>query len=150
MNKWIPALLGVGVAGVMGTTLLPEASVAQDAVAQDATTPRAAAVVPTADVEFRSGSIDIDRTRGKEAIVSHTVPFQGRNVLSAEVVMKGFDLHYVGGEHPIRQQAIRFDNVTIQGENVKFDTRAVLRDNSGKMDDPFAGRVDYVVIARVR
>lgn len=146
MNKWIPAAIGLGVSGLVGTAFLPSDSVAQEAVAK----PAAVNDIRTADIEFRSGTVDIDKTSGKEAVVSTPAVFQGRQVLSAEVLLKGFDLHYVSGEHPINQQVIRFENVQIQGETVKFDTRAVLKDNSGKMDDPFAGRVDYVVIARVR
>ena len=92
----------------------------------------------------------IEKTSRKEAVVPTSVAFQGRQVLSAEVVLKGFDLYYTGGEHPIHRQTVRFETVTIQGETVKFDTRAILRDKSGKLDDPYAGQVEYVVIARVR
>lgn len=145
MNKWTATAIGLGISGIVGTALMPA-----DTSAQDVARPAVVGDARTADIEFRSGTIDIDRTVGKEAVLPTAVTFQGRQVLSAEVLLKGFDLHYVGSEHPVHQQVIRFENVQIQGETVKFDTRAVLRDHSGKLDDPYAGRVDYVVIARVR
>ncbi len=144
MNRFIPTL-ALGSAALIGSAFYANSTSAQDARA-----PVVATDARSADVEFRSGTVDIDKTSGKEALVPTTISFQGRQVLSAEVVLKGFDIHYVAGEHPLNQQLIRFETVQLQGETVKFDTRAVLRDNSGKMDDPYSGRVDYVVIARVR
>ena len=104
----------------------------------------------TADTVFVSGSVDFEKTKGTEASKPVNVSFQGRSVLSAEAVLKGYDVQYDDAEHPVHEVKVKLDNVVINGETVKFDAHALIRDNSGNIDDAYTGHVDYVVIARVK
>ena len=105
---------------------------------------------PPVETDFRSGVITIDTTKGTEAVVPTSVNFEGRQVLSAQVLLKGFDVQFDDSDHALHRELVRFENIDIQGSTVKFDTRLLLRDNSGNIDDKYSGRVDYVVIARVK
>ena len=102
------------------------------------------------EIDFRSGTISIGITKGTEAVVPTSVNFANRQVLSAQVLLKGFDIEYIDADHALHREVVRFENIDAQGETVKFDTRVLLRDNSGDIDDKYAGKVDYVVIARLR
>ena len=142
MRKWIPA---AGLSAVAATGLLlvnqPRAVNAQVVAPPPAV---------AADTVFLSGGVDVEYAKGVEAVKPVSVNFPGRQVLGAEVMLKGFDISFIDAEHPVHQQKIKLENVQVSGETVKFDTRVVIRDNSGDIDDKYAGHVDYVVIARVR
>ena len=63
MNKWISTVAGIAALGIVGAAVVPNWTEAQDV---------AAARAPV-DVEFRSGTVVIERTAGKEAVVPTTV-----------------------------------------------------------------------------
>ena len=148
MRKTMNAVVGTG---VVTAAMLLVGSRGNTAVAQPEPPPPPA-VAPSSAIqtEFRSGTVDVPETKGTEATKTVTVSFQGRNVVSAEVLLKGFDVKFVDAEHAFHEQKVRFDNLRINGESVTFDTHLLVRDNTGNMDDPYAGTVDYVVIARTR
>ena len=145
MRKSAPALTiaAVAAAGLLWASH-PKAADAQTAVVP------ATVTVPLTETVFVSGGVDYDKTKGTEASKPVSVSFPGRQVQSAEVVLKGFDVQYLDAEHPVHQVKVKFDNVQSGGEAVKFDAHVLIRDNSGDIDDPYTGHVDYVVIARVK
>ena len=143
----LAAFLGTGILGTSALLI----SAHSRAVAQS-TPPTAIVATPVTLItsDFRSGTIDFDKTTGMVAAKTTTVSFQGRQVISAEVMLKGFDVEFVDAEHPVHREMVKFDNIQLDGENVKFDTHLLIRDNSGNIDDAYDGHVDYVVIARTR
>lgn len=148
MRKWMPAA-GLSAVAATGLLLINSAGAQQ---MSPATPPPVTAPPPAAmaDTTFLAGGVDVEYAKGMEAVKPVTVSFPGRQVLSAEVMLKGFDIAFVDAEHPVHQTKIKLENVQISGETVKFDARMVIRDNSGDIDDKYTGHVDYVVIARVK
>jgi hypothetical protein len=91
-----------------------------------------------------------DPTAGQiQNLTMRTPPFRG-NVVRAQAMLKGFDIRYTNGDHHILREEINL-NVSLDAAHpntVLVQANFLLRDDSGNLDDPFAGRVEAVVIAQ--
>jgi hypothetical protein len=76
------------------------------------------------------------------------VAFKDRRVLSAEAVLKSFNIVYEGptGQHVFQEQIEVSSKIHPNGVHV---SASLLLDGSGNIDHPFEGTVDVVVIADV-
>jgi hypothetical protein len=102
-------------------------------------------------IDFRSARIDFDVTAHKIQEETVTVVF-GSKVKKAAAVLNGFKVFYDNGDHPTRQHLVDLKKVVkadIIGNSVEVTGYLLLRDNTGEIDDPFGGRIDFTVIADV-
>lgn len=97
-------------------------------------------------LEFRQRTINFDQTANQKQTEPSSVNFS-RNVRTAECVLKGYNIKYVSGEHPLHELEIDIDNVAINGTQVTFSVDFGLRDASGFFDDNYKGWVQVIVIA---
>jgi hypothetical protein len=95
-------------------------------------------------------TFNFDPTSGQvQALTIRTPPFRG-NVVRAQAMLKGFDIRYTNGDHHVLREEIDLD-VSLDPAHpntVLVQANFLLRDSSGNIDDPFAGRVEAVVIAQ--
>jgi len=68
-------------------------------------------------------------------------------ITAADIAIKGFDIFFANGNHPVLQQAIQLTSLGISGLTVNFAVQFALRDSSGVFNDPFGGSVTVLVIA---
>jgi hypothetical protein len=98
-------------------------------------------------VEFYDDTLGFQKTTGTEAHASFDHAFSTR-VKSARAVMRGFHIKFDNNEHPLLEHTAKLQ-VSINGNVVTINGTLMWRDNSGNIDDPFEGEVDYTIIAEV-
>ena len=99
-------------------------------------------------VDFRVGSVRFDPATGGPRQQTVTVVF-GSTVVRGDAALKGFDVQFNNGEHPVLREEIHLAGVTIQGATVQVPVDLAFRDNSGFFDDPYSATIDVLVIAEV-
>lgn len=101
-------------------------------------------------LEFIQKDANFDLTPGeKQRLENLSVTFS-RPVRTAECSIKGFNIRYGSGDHPLRELEIDIDGPRINPNNraeVKFDVDFGLRDSTGYYDDAYKGWVQVLVIA---
>lgn len=76
-----------------------------------------------------------------------TVPLG--DVQQAEAAIQSFELGFENGEHPIWKEYVDVTATRTGDGKVQVDLRALIRDHSGNIDDPFSGEVEVLVVAKV-
>jgi hypothetical protein len=99
-------------------------------------------------IDFRRATINFDPTSGQEQIETKAVTF-GSRVLRADVALNGFDIRYTNGDHHIRQEKVDASIASIDDRTVTARVNYLLRDDSGNIDDTYAGTVQVLVMAEV-
>jgi hypothetical protein len=97
-------------------------------------------------LEFKQTSVNFDSTTNKKQREPGSVNFS-HNVRTAECVLKGFNVRFTNGEHPLHEIEIDIDDVNPDGTQVTFFVDFGLRDDSGHFDDAYKGWVQVIVIA---
>jgi len=101
---------------------------------------------------FQTATVTFPASTGGPKFQIANVTFPGTILLAADVSIKGFDVFFTNGNHPILQETVQ---VTLLGFNplapltVTFAVTLGLRDSSGVFDDPFGGSVTVLAIADV-
>ncbi len=68
----------------------------------------------------------------------------------ASIVLAGFCVRYLNGDHMIRDLVVDVDNISSINDLVQGTVHVILRDNSGNVDDPFSGWVRLTALAEPR
>ena len=97
---------------------------------------------------FKTRRVNFDSTQGIRQRQPGSVNF-ARPVRAgaAGCAVKGYNIRFTSGDHPIREIEIDIDSVAINGTNVTFEVDFVLRDATGNYDDAYKGWVSVLVIA---
>jgi hypothetical protein len=102
-------------------------------------------------IQLSDGTLVFTRTTGSEATASNFNTFSTR-VKTAHAVMRGFDIVFENGEHPVQELQAQLTATSIDPNNaavVHVSGILFWRDSSGNIDDPYHGIIDYTVIADV-
>ena len=97
-------------------------------------------------LEMRQVHIPMDTTVNTKERERGSATFSSR-VQSAEAMLKGFNIRYTNGDHHVLEQEIDLDIVRIAGNTVEIAADFLIRDGSGRIDDPYTGWVQAVVVA---
>ncbi len=97
-------------------------------------------------LEMRQVTIHMDTTVNTKEREHGTATFSAR-VQKAEAMLKGFNIRYTNGDHHLLEQEIDLDVVRVSGNAVEIAADFLLRDGSGRIDDPYTGWVQAVVVA---
>jgi hypothetical protein len=83
--------------------------------------------------------------------MSRAWPQKRHPIRTATVVLSGFQLRFTETDHNLLEEKISISDVHFEsnGKLISFRVNFLLRDNSGTLDDPFAGFADVVIIADV-
>lgn len=98
-------------------------------------------------VEFYDDTLFFQKTTGTQAFATFDHAFSTR-VKDARAVMRGFHIKFDNDEHPLLEHIAKL-NTSINGNVVTVSGILMWRDNSGNIDDPFEGDVDYTIIVNV-
>ena len=80
----------------------------------------------------------------------HNVSFGENRVQNAWAILQGFDLHYQGSHdhHVLRESVNLYTGISLSSlGTVDVTIEILLRDGSGNIDDPYAGKITFLVIA---
>lgn len=102
---------------------------------------------PDREIAFREGWISFPSTTGRKQRGSSVENF-GRNIITHQAMLKGFNIRYDNGDHHILETEIDLDS-SVSGTTVTVYGDFLLRDSSGNIDDPYRGWINYVVIAEL-
>jgi subtilisin family serine protease len=102
---------------------------------------------PDREIAFREGWINFPSTAGRKQRASSVVNF-GRNIITHQAMLKGFNISYDNGDHHILETEIDLDSI-VSGTSVTVNGDFLLRDSSGNIDDPYRGWINFVVIAEL-
>lgn len=97
-------------------------------------------------LEMQQVTIRMDTTVNTKERERGSATFNAR-VQKAEAMLKGFNIRYTNGDHHVLEQEIDLDVVRIAGNTVEIAADFLLRDGSGRIDDPYTGWVQAVVVA---
>ena len=97
-------------------------------------------------LEMKQVHIPMDITVNTKEREHGTAIFSAK-VQKAEAMLKGFNIRYTNGDHHVLEQEIDLDIVRIQGNAVEIAADFLIRDSSGRIDDPYTGWVQAVVVA---
>lgn len=98
---------------------------------------------------FRTQEVGFDSTQGRRQRQPGSVNFPS-NVRTVNCAVKGYNIRFTNGDHPIREIEIDIDGPRFDGSNVTFNVDFVLRDNTGNYDDAYTGWVEVLVIADIQ
>jgi hypothetical protein len=96
--------------------------------------------------ELETVYFGFDDITGHEYVESESVIFDGR-VTAAETAIQSFKIGYDGEGHNVRTNEIHTD-ADVNGDSVRVNLRALFRDNSGHIDDPYSGQIRVLVVAK--
>jgi len=98
---------------------------------------------------FRTTKVNFDSTQGIRQRQPGSVNFASA-VSTANCAVKGYNIRFTSGDHPIHEIEIDIDGPAISGTNVTFNVDFVLRDSTGTYDDAYRGWVEVLVIANIQ
>jgi len=98
---------------------------------------------------FQTVNVSFPSSTGGPKFQIASATFTGAAITAADIAIKGFDIFFTNGNHPVLQQSIQLTLLGISGLTVSFAVQIALRDSSGVFNDPFGGTVTVLVIADV-
>ena len=99
-------------------------------------------------LDFRNVNVRFDPTSGRPQRETATAVF-GARVRRATAALKGFNIGFTNGQHPVLREEIDIDVTSILDNTVTVAVDFLIRDSSGNIDDPFSGSVEVLVLADV-
>lgn len=97
-------------------------------------------------IEFFEGRLNFPEVTGRVNTMGYAHPFSAR-VLQAHAVLRGYEVNYDNGDHHVLQTRVSLA-ATPDGNTVHINGSLLLRDDSGNIDDPYRGWIDYLIIAQ--
>jgi hypothetical protein len=89
---------------------------------------------------------DFPPFKGRALVFTKRVGFASK-VTRSSAVIRGFDIGFNNGEHPLLRTQIDVSTSFISDTAIDVIVNFSIRDNSGNFDDPYSGFVDVLVIA---
>jgi len=99
---------------------------------------------------FQTATVVFPASTGGPKFQIGSATFTGPGaIVAADVALKGFDIFFTNGNHPLLQETVSIILLGVTGLTVTFAVQFGLRDSSGVFDDPFGGSVTVLAVADI-
>jgi len=99
---------------------------------------------------FQTATVVFPASTGGPKFQIGSATFTGPGaIVAADIALKGYDIFFTNGNHPLLQEAVQLTLLGAAGLTVTFAVQFALRDSSGVFDDPFGGSVTVLAVADI-